>query len=339
MVQLYGGGVTDNRERVRDLDEEGLLAAFTPLLPQGDALVPNGDDAAVLPLSEPRFVVTTDVLVEGRHFDRAWSTGADVGWRAIMQNAADIGAMGAAPVSFVAAVVLPVDTPVAWVVDLAAGMAEACRAVTARTGLPCGVVGGDLSAGDGMVVAVTAHGDLRGRSPVLRSGAQVGDVVAHAGTLGFSAAGLALLGAGVPPGAPPLAAAAALAVHRRPAPPLGAALAAAAAGAHAMMDVSDGLLRDAGRMARASGVTIDLVPLDSLVDERLALLAAHLGVDPVAWVAGGGEDHGFLATFPPGEVPPGFDVVGRVRPPGAAAVLVDGQVPTLAVGWDHFRAN
>lgn len=325
MSQLYGGGM--GTVRVRDMDEEGLLASFTPLLPQGDAEVPNGDDAAVVPLSEPRFVVTTDVLVEGRHFTRAWSTGADVGWRVIMQNAADVGAMGAAPVAFVAAVVLPGDLEVAWVRELATGMADACAAVTSRTGVACGVVGGDLSSGDDIVVAVTAHGDLLGRPPVLRSGARVGDVVAHAGTLGYSAAGLAALRAGH-------AHEAALAVHRRPTPPLDAALAAARGGAHALMDVSDGLLRDAGRMARASGVTFDLrLP----VDEVLVALARDLGEDPRAWVAGGGEDHGFLATFAPGGVPDGFEQVGVVRHAGADPVLLDGAPPLLAVGWDHFR--
>ncbi|MGM0384672.1 MAG: thiamine-phosphate kinase [Actinomycetota bacterium] len=320
--------------RVRDMDEESLLAAFTPLLPQGDALVPNGDDAAVVPLSQRSVVVTTDVLVEGHHFSLDWSSGADVGWRAVMQNAADVGAMGAAPIAFVAAVVLPGDLEVAWVRDLAEGMAAACRQSTAQTGIACGVVGGDLSAGDDVVVAVSAHGDLFGSTPVLRSGARVGDVVAHAGTLGFSAAGLALLQAGH--GGGTAATDAALWIHRRPTPPLASALVAARVGAHAMMDVSDGLLRDAGRLARASGVTLDVgLP----VDERLAEIAAVLGTDPLTWVAGGGEDHGLLATFAPDEVPPGFETIGRVLGRGEHEVLVDGAAPTLAIGWDHFRAH
>lgn len=309
--------------RVRDLDEEALLATFTPLLPQGAAEVPNGDDAAVVPLSEPRVVITTDVLVEDRHFSRNWSSGADVGWRSIMQNAADVGSMGAVPVSFVAAVVLPGDLPVEWVRDLAAGMAAACEELTAQTGVPCGVVGGDLSAGDAVVVAVTAHGDLRGHTPVLRSGARVGDVVAHAGTLGRSAAGLAALRAGRHDRD--------TAVYRRPRPPLAVAL--TARHAHAMLDVSDGLLRDAGRMARASGVTLDVhLP----VDPELAAMAEALGADPLPWVAGGGEDHGFLAAFAPGTVPAGFQVLGAVRERGSHAVLVDGSPPTLTAGWDHF---
>lgn len=332
MIKLYGGGVGSER-RVRDLDEEGLLAAFVPLLPQGSALVPTGDDAAVMPVSDSRFVVTTDVLVEDRHFRREWSSGADIGWRAIMQNAADVGAMGAVPISFVVALVLPGDLAVSWVRDFAAGMAEACDAITAQTGVPCGVVGGDLSSGDSVVVAVTAHGDLQSRAPVLRSGARVGDVVAHAGTLGFSAAGLAALAAGLGRDDDVVR------VHRRPSPPLAAAVVAAIAGAHAMMDVSDGLLRDAGRLAGASGVTIDLVPIDTLVDPRLLDLAGRLGEDAAQWVAGGGEDHGYLATFAPGSVPAGFDVIGRVVARGERDVLVAGRPPALRVGWDHFASG
>ncbi|HHW83979.1 MAG TPA: thiamine-phosphate kinase, partial [Actinomycetales bacterium] len=141
---------------VADLSEDQLLSRFAPLLPQGGALVPTGDDAAVLALTDPRVVVTTDALVEGAHFRREWSTGADVGWRAIMQNAPDVAAMGAAPVGFVVSLVMPGDLPVSWVVGLATGMAEACREITHLTGRACGVVGGDLAGGPTVVVSVTA---------------------------------------------------------------------------------------------------------------------------------------------------------------------------------------
>ncbi|NLI17678.1 MAG: thiamine-phosphate kinase [Actinomycetales bacterium] len=331
MVPLYGGGV-DGVLRVRDLDEEALLAEFVPLLPQGDAEVPVGDDAAVVPVSDGRFVVTTDVLVEDHHFRREWSSGADIGWRAVMQNAADVGAMGAVPVALVVGAVLPGDLEVEWVRALARGMAEACGAITLETGAACGVVGGDLSAGDTVVLAVTAHGDLQHRQPVLRSGARVGDVVAHAGTLGLSAAGLAALRAGRE-GHDDV-----VRVYRRPVPPLAAAVAAARQGAHALMDVSDGLLLDGGRMARASGVTLDL-SLAGLLDPRVRAVAQAAGVDPLPWVAGGGEDHGFLATFAPGTLPAGFRPVGRVLPRGGQPVLVDGATPTLRTGWDHFAGG
>lgn len=176
---------------VADLDEAGILARITPLLPSGrDVLVGPGDDCAVLAAPDGRYCVSTDVLVEGRHFRTDWSSGFDVGARAAAQNLADIAAMGARPVALVACLVLPGATPVDWVVDLARGMALRCREAGAA------IVGGDLSAGEGLVVAVTVHGDLRGRAPVLRSGARAGEALVLAGAPGRAAAGLALLEAG-----------------------------------------------------------------------------------------------------------------------------------------------
>ncbi|MGC5168836.1 thiamine-phosphate kinase [Luteimicrobium sp. DT211] len=324
---------------VRDVSEDELLAAIFPLLPAGSAtLVGPGDDGAVVAAPDGRFVVSTDVLVEDRHFRRAWSTGHDVGRRAAAQNLADVAGMGARPTSLVVSLVVPGDLPVAWVTGLAQGLADACAPVGAA------VVGGDLSGGDAVVVAVTVHGDLDGRAPVLRSGARPGNVVAHAGVLGRSAAGLALLAAGHDAASGPLAAL--VDGYRAPEPPLEAGPAAALAGATAMLDVSDGLLRDAGRLARASGVVVDLDPAALAGDGALAeaaSLVAHEGDGSAlvrAWVLGGGEDHGLLATFPAAAVlPPGFRRVGTVRASGGPVVpgvLVAGAEPDVPAGWDHF---
>ncbi len=324
-----------DQDLVRDLSEEQLLARFTPLLPTaGSTLVGPGDDAAVVAAPDGRFVVSTDVLVEDRHFIRTWSTGYDVGWRAAVQNLADCAAMGSRGTSLVVSLVLPSDLPVSWVTGFARGLAAACA------GQGAAVVGGDLSGGEKIVVAVTVHGDLAGRAPVLRSGASVGDVLVHAGVLGRSAAGLALLTAGVPELDPALVTA-----FLRPDPPLDAGVSASLAGATAMLDVSDGLLRDAGRIARASGVTIDLLdPAQSVPGDLAALeaVAAELGVDPLTWILTGGEDHGMLATFAPGTVlPEGFRVIGTVTAGDGQAgapgrVTVAGETPVVAPGWDHF---
>ncbi|KGM10170.1 AIR synthase related protein, partial [Cellulomonas carbonis] len=173
---------------VADLGEDALLAQVFPLLPAGSrTLLGPGDDCAVLAAPDGRFVVSTDLLVEGRHFRLDWSDAEDVGARAAAQNLADVAAMGAVPTALVVGLVVPPDLPVAWVLGLARGLAS----VSGPHGV--GVVGGDLSGGRDVVVAVTVHGDLEGRDPVLRSGARPGDVVAHAGVLGRSAAGHALL--------------------------------------------------------------------------------------------------------------------------------------------------
>ncbi|WP_250448680.1 AIR synthase related protein, partial [Actinotalea sp. C106] len=113
----------DHVETVADLGEDALLARIFPLLPSSaSTLLGPGDDAAVLAAPDGRVVVSTDVLVEGRHFRRAWSSGYDVGWRAAVQNLADVAAMGARPTGLVVALVAPGDLPVEWALGLARGL-------------------------------------------------------------------------------------------------------------------------------------------------------------------------------------------------------------------------
>src|SRR5690606_26087453 len=142
-----------------------------------------GTVAAVTDPREP-------TIVADHHCRRGWGSARDVGARAAAQNLADVVAMGAVPTSMVVGTVLPPTTPLEWVLDLARGLADVCAP------LGVGVDGGDLSAGEQVVVAVTVHGDLEGRAPVLRSGARPGDVVAHAGAIGRATAGYAVLATG-----------------------------------------------------------------------------------------------------------------------------------------------
>ncbi|UFU01988.1 thiamine-phosphate kinase [Ruania suaedae] len=320
-------------ERVQDLTEDELLARVVPRLPAGTGrVVGPGDDAAVVLAPDGRFVVTTDVLVQDRHFRLGWGTGADVGWRAVMQNLADVAAMGARPTAIVTSLVLPGDLEVAWVEDFADGIAQACRRHAV------GAEGGDLSGGPVVMVAMTAHGDLDGRAPVRRDGARPGDRLCHAGVLGRAAAGLVVLESG---GSHAPGAGDAVGAFLRPQPPVGAGAQAAVAGARAMMDVSDGLLRDAGRMARASGVVLDL-STQALAGDVAALepLARTFGREAGDWVLTGGEDHGLLAVFgPDGPLPEGFRQIGAVAA-GEPGVRVDGRSPsTTTSGWDHFAGR
>jgi thiamine-monophosphate kinase len=328
--------------RLGDLTEAQILAHILPRLPRGTSTeLGPGDDAAILAAPGGRVVVSTDVLVEDRHFRRDWSTGADVGWRAAMHNLADIAAMGATPTALTVALAAPRDLPIAWLGDLADGLAEACAP------LGVGVVGGDLSSADTLTVAVTALGTLDDAVPLLRSGARPGDVVALAGQLGWSAAGLDVLRASAPTGTGPMSELVGRAVrgYRRPEPPLPAGPAASRAGATAMMDISDGLLLDARRMAEASGVIVHLdaqSPALARPAARLAPLADVLGRDATAWVLTGGEDHALLATFPQNmPLTSGFAPIGRVAGAGGSApgVLLDGRVPAGVEGWDHFSGT
>jgi thiamine-monophosphate kinase len=300
--------------------------AATPAPPW--VTVGPGDDAAVLDLGG-QVVVSTDTLAEGPDFRGAWSGGHDVGVKVAAQNFADVAAMGAVPRALLVSLAAPASLPAAWARALREGLVEEC----ARAGAV--LVGGDVSAASEIVVTGTALGVLAGVAPVLRSGARAGDVVALAGATGASAAGLAALTAGL---AAEPALERVLRMHRRPSPPYAAGPVAARAGATAMIDTSDGLLRDADRVATASGVRIDLDPAALAPAADVAAAAERLGVDPLDWVLGGGEDHALLATFPASAAPPEpFRAVGRVLPAGGGpAVLVAGEPWRGSPGWRHF---
>lgn len=328
-------------EQTAGLGEGELLSRIFPRLGGPRALLGPGDDAAVLAAPVGRTAISIDTLVQDQDFRLQWpsgyrTTGYDVGWKCAAQNLSDVNAMGAVATSLVVSLTLPADTPVSWVEGLADGLSAALGALGAAD---CAVAGGDLGRGNQLVVTAAVTGDLQGRKPVLRSGARPGDVLAVCGALGEAAAGLALLESALDYAQLDGRERALAAVQSRPCPPLASGPLAAAAGARAMMDISDGLVRDAGRMAAASGVRIDLDP-DALRAEAepLAGTAAKLGADPLHWVLGGGEDHGLLAAFATGEdLPRGFRRVGSAREEnsGAGLVTLGGREPAAA-GWDHF---
>jgi thiamine-monophosphate kinase len=290
--------------------------------PAAVALGP-GDDAAVVFAADGKTVVSTDMLVAGRHFRLDWSTPHDVGRKAVAQNAADIEAMGARATAFVVAFGAPADTPTGQALELADGLWHEARLLGA------GIVGGDLVSAPQWVISVTVLGDLEGREPVRRTGARPGDIVAVVGELGRSAAGYALWHSDIRQFDE---------LRRRhlvPEPPYGQGRVAADAGATAMTDVSDGLLADLGHVAQASGVGIDVLTAE-LADDRDAVAGAAnaVGADALAWVLGGGEDHALVATFP-GSPPDGWRVIGRVLD-GPPRVLVDGAEWDGNPGWQSF---
>jgi thiamine-monophosphate kinase len=256
-----------------------------------------GDDCAVL---EGGRLICTDLLVDGVHFRSSWASPEDIGWKALAVNLSDIAAMGGEPEAAVAAVALPEGVSADAVLEGLLRCGEA---------FGCELVGGDTSTGPELFVAVTVTG--RADRPVLRSGAQPGDTVFVTGPLGGAAAVLARLDAGEPVADPS-------ALHR-PVPRLAEGRAAAAAGATAMLDLSDGLALDARRLAEASGVRIELDPDRIPVAEGASLEQA----------VGGGDDYELCFTAP--EPLAGTIAVGRVTE-GEGAVLGD---QPLAGGWQH----
>ena len=317
----------NNIPTVAELGEnESLRRTVSRLNGTDYAVVGSGDDSAVINAADGRFVVTTDTMIEGHDFRLDWSTGFDLGWKAVATNVSDVAAMGARPTSLVVAIAVPGSTPISFLEDFADGLKAACEQLAPG----CGVVGGDLAAADQVFISVTAHGDLEGRDPILRSGAKPGDVLAVAGTLGRAAAGLSLLFSG---DADAISAYDALVdVQKRPEPPI---VAGVGLNATSMLDVSDGLAKDAARIAKASGVKLvinsrDLQGFEAMLDD----VAMRLGVQARDWVLGGGEDHSLLATFGPDvEIPRAFKPIGIVAE-GSGVYLDD--LPLDEAGWDSI---
>jgi thiamine-monophosphate kinase len=319
-----------------ELGEAAVLARVFPRLPAAAVtIVGPGDDAAVLSAPDGRYVVTTDMMIDGPDFRLAWSTPHDLGWKAAATNLADVAAMGAVPTALVVAIAAPPTTDIALLEGIADGLRDACEALAPG----CGVVGGDLSSSATLTIAVTAFGDLQGRKAVLRTGARPGDVVAVSGELHLAARGLALLfsravGAD---GAPDADRAAALRAEfpaemesqLAPSPPLADGPAAALGGATAMLDVSDGLAIDGRRIAAASGVRLDL---DS------GALGSADDPEGLEGALESGEAHALLATFPPdATLPGGFRAIGGVV--AGEGLWVDGVAYTARGGWDPYSAG
>ena len=313
----------DASATLSDVGEFALVEALAKVFETDEqVLVGPGDDAAVLRIKHGHVVVSTDLMVEERHFRRAWVSALDVGHRAAAQNISDINAMGGVATHLTVGLAVPGDLPAQWALDFAQGLAVECKEVGAT------VVGGDLTRADQIVVSVTVLGRCT-QAPVLRSGARPGDVLAICGRQGWAAAGLAVLGRGFR--SPRVL----VDAYRRPEPPYESGVRAAEAGATAMIDISDGLLSEAAHLAAASGVAIDVRRDAFDIPEPLRAVGAAVGTDPLEFILSGGDDHALLATFSDHEdVPAGWHVIGTVSE--GDGVSVDGGPHEGSLGWTHF---
>jgi len=305
-----------------------------------------GDDCAVLESDAGSLLLaTTDLLIEDVHFRRRWAEPADLGWKSLAVNLSDIAAMGGRPRWALVALACPEGTSL----DEAEAFFEGVLALASEHEVA--VVGGDTSASPrGWIVNITLLGEATG-APLLRSTARPGDVIAVTGSLGRSAAGLALLERGAAPaGLSAEVLADMTAAHLRPRPRVGEGRwLAAAGGVTAMIDLSDGVATDLGHIAEESGVGarvgIDRLP----VDAGVRAVAATLGRDALAWATGGGEDYELLLTCEPGALARLVDgllaatgtrltAVGEMGPTDDGVRYTDATGREVAVGpgFEHF---
>lgn len=295
-----------------------------------------GDDAAVTSSGQ---VLSVDAQVEGVHFRSEWIerglvSWRDVGFRASIAALSDLAAMGAVPRAILQALVLPRSLDDAAVEAIAAGAAEAARSY----GAP--VIGGNLARGGEVSITTTVIGDMEGAAPLCRDGARPGDAVWVTGTLGAAALGLAVLEHALREGTPVGPEAAAF-VRRFVAPSARVAEARALVGiARAAIDVSDGLEQDAGHVAAASGVELELDPSALPLAPGHEALARQLGLDPIELALSGGEDFELVVVAPEGAAIPGATRIGTVRPGSGVRVLGRAARPEHGQGggFDHFAA-
>jgi len=312
-----------------ELDVIRRLAARVGV--RGGLHIGIGDDAAVL---DDGTVLALDMVVDGVHVRRATHSPGDIGHTALSVNLSDIAAMGAAPVAAVVGLGLPADLSAEDVEE----MYDAMESLAIAHGMS--IAGGDVSASPVLSLSVAIMGRVaHGLRPVLRSGAKVGHRIVVSGPLGGSVAGRAILADPILGTALPERDAL-VQSHLRPTPRVARGQHLAEAGTSAMMDISDGLLLDADRLGRASGlhaeIDLDLVPLCGGVEH----VAAALGEDPALFAATGGEDYELLATLPPETgLSPHMTVIGHMTAgePGVSAVRDGVDVTPVRLGWEHGR--
>jgi thiamine-monophosphate kinase len=255
-------------------------------------MVGPGDDAAVVESPRGMSVMTTDMLVEDVHFSRALTSARDLGAKSIAVNVSDIAAMAASPrYALVSLGLSDADDP-AWVVELYGGMRSACDEYALS------LVGGDLNRSPVTVISVTVVGEAALGRAVLRSGARPGDRIVVTGSLGASAGGLLLARSGRTEATTDWGRAL-LEAHFRPVARVGEGQTLAQCGAHAMMDVSDGLLLDLSRLCAESAVGARLSLASVPVAPELSELADVVNADPLDLALSGGEDYELLATMAP----------------------------------------
>jgi thiamine-monophosphate kinase len=289
---------------------------------QSGVKVGIGDDAAVFSGTDSDFIATVDMAVEGIHFKRDWSSPFQIGAKLTTASLADVFAMGGEPNYLLVAAGINQNENTQVITEIAEGI----RSVADK--FKVSVIGGDLSKSEKLVLSITAIGHINSK-PIKRDGAKVGDIVYVSALPGLSAAGLAILNRGLDRPRYVVEA------HLNPKLVRPDALIKAAS---AMCDISDGLSIDAGHIASASGVSINLSRelISKAVDFKdLAELSIELSEDTFDWILNGGEDHFFIATVDPKYRSKDLGIEVGIVEAGNGEVRLDAKEVEIK-GYQHF---
>ena len=314
---------------IGEIGEFSLVELFKSASPAPEGVLGIGDDCAIIPQRDGyESLVSADMLVEGVHFLREAISPYDLGWKSAAVNVSDIAAMGGRPKASFLSLSLPSELDAGWIKEFAAGYLE----LSSKYGVA--LLGGDTTASlSGICINVTVYGECPAGAAVRRDAALPGDKICVTGTLGDSAAGLAIV-KGI--GAPDSVTALWLKDrHFRPTPKVEAGLRLAATdGIGAMMDISDGLGSDLRHILTLSetGAVVDVNALP--LSPQLRLFAENSGLDPLELALEGGEDYELLFTARPyAEIPVPHTVIGEIT--GDGKLIWSGAVREY-MGYRHF---
>jgi thiamine-monophosphate kinase len=328
---------------LRKIGEFGLIEKVRKWLPAAhrEVLQGIGDDAAVISVGAKTLLITTDILIEGIHFNRSWINPYHLGKKSLLVNLSDIAAMGGTPRFFLLSLGLPVDLPFSFVSAFYRGLRDGARRFRVD------LVGGDTSASGKIVINICLLGEGKPGEILCRKGARAGDDLYVSGTVGDSSLGLELLRDSSVRAKPK----GLIRKHHVPCPrvELGHAL-RRRGGATSMIDVSDGLLIDTTHLLEESGVGgriwRDFIPISRLYRKH----ASRYARDPYWFALCGGEDYELLFTAPPSaakrirslaaslRIP--ITRIGRIFPRKEGFRLVERDGTELSpdcLGFEHFR--
>lgn len=323
--------------KIKDIGGEfALIDRLAGRAPHGSHAVMTGigDDAAVIeiaPPPAPLLLVTTDLLVEHRHFTCRWATPKQIGIKAAECNISDIAAMGGTPTYMFVSLALRADMDVEWAEALYDGITESCRRYDIT------VAGGDTTQGEVNMVNITLLGQVQRGCVRLRSHARPGDILMVTGSLGASAAALSLLKQNRSPGEYLLE------KHLTPRCRLDVS-GRIAQFANAMIDISDGLGSDVQHICRQSAVSVEIDAQAVPIHDEVIRAARSLGFTPLFLALTGGEDFELLFSIAPEKIDQlsatgvMCQPVGRVLPRSSQSALIhpNGSRTPLPKGYDHF---